>query len=214
MISLHRLRRRFSALATVLGLGIALPFAVGATPAYAEARLEITKTHNGDFPRGGVGTYRITVSNSGDEPTSDSVRMTDFLPEGLTVAEVRLLQAPPGVQCEFTRFVGTSVTCDGLGPLGPRQGYVVEITVNVADDAPCTITNTARAFTSLDFVAANDPTTIPGPGCDTANGGDGASILPISLSGLLPIYNNTGSNVLSPGATTGSNQTSRVNTAP
>ncbi|MGW0665081.1 hypothetical protein [Streptodolium elevatio] len=136
------------------------------------------------------------------------------VPEGLTVAEVRRIQSPPGVQCEYVRG-GTSVTCDSVVPFGPGQGFIVEITVFVAPDAPCTVTNTARFFTSLDFVAANDPTNIPGPGCTTGNGG-GTSILPLDLSGLLPFYNNinTGSNNFSPGVATNNTQNFAVSPSP
>ena len=72
------LRRRISALGTVLTFGIALPFAVGATPAHAQAQLDITKAHAGAFTRGGQGHYQITVTNTGDQPTG-ATHMTDVL---------------------------------------------------------------------------------------------------------------------------------------
>jgi uncharacterized repeat protein (TIGR01451 family) len=86
------LRQRLAALGTVLGLGVAVPFATGATPAYAQAQLEITKTHVGEFTRGGVGTYRVTVRNTGDEPTAAAgTRMLDVYPADITVQEVRVV---------------------------------------------------------------------------------------------------------------------------
>ncbi|MEV8531263.1 hypothetical protein [Streptomyces sp. NPDC051211] len=69
-MAIHTVRRRISALGTVLGLGIALPFTVGATPA-SEAQLDIVKTQVGEFTRGGQGVYRIRVANTGTEATSD-----------------------------------------------------------------------------------------------------------------------------------------------
>ncbi|MFF5922744.1 DUF11 domain-containing protein [Streptomyces flavochromogenes] len=71
----------------VLSLGVALPFAVRASPAYAVVELDITKTHEGDFARGGQGVYTITVTNSGNEDALN-VEVRDVLPEGLTLSGV------------------------------------------------------------------------------------------------------------------------------
>ncbi len=82
-MAVHTLKRRLAVFGTALGLGIALPFAVGVTPAYAQVQLTITKTHTGTFTQGGQGVYHIVVTNAGDEPTSESgTEMTDILPEG------------------------------------------------------------------------------------------------------------------------------------
>ncbi|MFK0258427.1 hypothetical protein [Streptomyces sp. NPDC090445] len=211
-MAIHRLRRRFTPLGTVLGLGIALPLTVSVTPAYAQAQLTITKTHTGDFPRGGQGIYRITVANTGDEPTSaEGTQMTDNLPEGLTIADVDFINRPNDVGCFFSHDSNT-VLCTSADPLAPGTSYTIEVTVDVAADAPCTVTNTAsvldRGAPGGDFV--NDRTNIPGPDCPTADGdGGGTSILPVDLSGLVPIYNNinTNTNFNSPGASNTNTQT-------
>lgn len=74
----HGLRRRMSALGTVVGLGVTLPFALSATPAHAQPILSVDKSHEGNFARGGQGVYTITVTNSGDEPPRRSPSRTTF----------------------------------------------------------------------------------------------------------------------------------------
>ncbi len=68
-MSMHTLRRRMSALGAVVGLGVVLPFTTVATPAFAQAHLTVTKTHEGNFARGGKEVYTITVTNTGNEAT-------------------------------------------------------------------------------------------------------------------------------------------------
>ncbi|MFF8275077.1 hypothetical protein ACF05T_03015 [Streptomyces lateritius] len=215
-MAIHTLRRRFAAVGTVLGLGVALPFAVGVTPAYAQAQLDITKTHSGDFPRGGQGIFTITVSNPGDEPTRPAgTRMTDTLPAGLTGTSLVITQNTTGsaVGC-FLNDARTRVECETGGPIDAGGNYTVEVTVSVATDAPCRVTNTA---TVIDIegglsASASDTVNIPGPNCNGGNGGNGngTSILPISLSGLIPTFN-TNNNINSPGANNTNNQNVRVN---
>ncbi|MEU7074007.1 hypothetical protein AB0B30_32160 [Streptomyces narbonensis] len=222
-MAIHTLRRRFASLGTVLGLGVALPFAVGVTPAYAQAQLGITKTHSGDFPRGGQGTFTITVSNPGDEPTTlVGTRMTDTFPAGLTGTALAITQnsTGSGVGC-FLNDPRTRVECETSGPIAPGGSYTVEVTIGVATDAPCTVTNTATVI-DIDgglSASASDTVNIPGPNCNGGNGGNGGngngtSILPISLNGLIPMFNNinTNNNINSPGASNTNNQNFRVNT--
>ncbi|WP_353963388.1 hypothetical protein [Streptomyces sp. NBC_00091] len=77
-----------------MGLGVVLPFATGAVPAYAQAQLSVTKTHEGDFARGGSGNYLITVTNVGNE-AGEGLVFEDNLPAGLTVQAVTS-SAPAG----------------------------------------------------------------------------------------------------------------------
>ncbi|MBW5481032.1 DUF11 domain-containing protein [Streptomyces bambusae] len=216
-MTIHTLRRRLASLGTVLGLGIAMPFAVGVTPAYAVAQLEITKTHTGDFPRGGQGTFTIRVSNPGNEPTLMSgTRMTDVFPAGLTATSRDVTENTTGAAIICSLNAGTSVDCQS-DEIPPGGGYTLEVVVSVATDAPCTVTNTATVGENDGSLSdsASDTVDIPGPNCNGGNG-DGTSILPINLSGLIPIYNNinTNNNVLSPGASNTNSQTFRVNATP
>ncbi|MFF3675695.1 hypothetical protein ACFYYS_17070 [Streptomyces sp. NPDC002120] len=209
-------RRRMSALGTVLGLGIALPFALGATPAYAAAQLEITKTHSGNFAQGGQGTYTITVTNVGNEESGKTV-MTDALPTGLTLIEgLTTVEGTEGVtvSCLFTTF--QQLDCES-GALPAGGGYTIQMTVGVTAEAPCALTNPVTVRdTRFEGTSdsASDPTTIIGGDCGNGGGdGNGGSILPVNLSGVLPMFNNitTNNNVLSPGASNTSRQTFGVN---
>ncbi len=185
--------QRMAGFATVTGLGVVVPFAVGVTPAYAQPQLRITKTHQGDFARGEQGVYRITVSNTGTESTRRTY-VTDELPVGLRAASV---QAGAPFDCDIVGS-GSVLTCSTDG-LGAGQTSTILLTVNVADDAPCSITNRARVGEAGDLPnplpdeTDSDVTTITGGECGNGNGGNGGgsgSILPINLSGLIPMFNN------------------------
>ncbi|MEU9862951.1 hypothetical protein AB0D99_18980 [Streptomyces sp. NPDC047971] len=196
----HTLRHRMSAVGTVLGLGLGLPFAFGVTPAHAAAVLEVTKTHTGDFARGGAGTYRITITNGGDEE-SNATTLVDTLPPGLQISLVNIGANTVAVGCTWD---DTTVTCKS-DPIGVSEGYSIDVSVSVADDAPCSLTNTATVVddeTSAS-ASASDPTTVTGGDCDDDGNGGLLSILPVNLNGVLPMFNNisTNNNINSPGAT-------------
>ncbi|MFF7179797.1 hypothetical protein [Streptomyces sp. NPDC008121] len=195
-----RLGRQMASLATVVGTGVALPFVAGATPAHAAPVLDVAKFHSGSFARGESGVYRFQVTNrSTSDPTTGTVTLTDTLPQGLTV-QGTLSQA--SWDCSvFT----TSITCTNDTVVGPFESYpVIELTVSVAADAPCTVTNTVTVSgAGSPPASSSDPTTITGGDCDDDNGnGGGGSILPVNLNGVLPFFNNisTNSNINSPGA--------------
>ncbi|MFF1396839.1 hypothetical protein ACFVZD_23915 [Streptomyces sp. NPDC058287] len=170
-MTMHGLRRRMAAIAMVLGLGIALPFTAGVTPAFAQAQLRITKTHEGDFPRGGQGVYTITVTNTGDE-TTGTTGMDDTLPEGLTTAEGQWeVDAGVDTECVLGQVPdGRQVLrCDAQN-LPAGESFTVTVTVDVSATAPCSVTNTAVTSDPLSGSGdeVDDPTTITGEGCDPA----------------------------------------------
>ncbi len=121
------------------------------------ADLTIVKSHTGNFSQGQTGaTYSITVTNSGAGATSGVVTVTDTLPAGLTATAI----AGTGWSC----VLGT-LTCTRSDALAAGLSYpVITLTVNVAANAPASVTNTAsvsgggEANTSNN--SANDPTTI------------------------------------------------------
>lgn len=55
-MTIRTLRRRFAALGTVLGRGVALPFAVGVTPAYAGPSWASRRLTRGTSPGAGRGS--------------------------------------------------------------------------------------------------------------------------------------------------------------
>ncbi|MFF5447516.1 hypothetical protein [Streptomyces sp. NPDC012888] len=211
---MHKLRRGMSALGTVLALSIALPIATGATPAYAVAELQVTKSHEGIFMRGGQGVYHIVITNTGTA-TTDSVSIVDILPEGLTLSGFTSSTNPvdpqgpscflqdPGFACSYTFPASSTLT--------------INATVDIAANAPCgPITNEVTVDEPAEniSISASDTTTITGTGCPNGDGdGDGGSILPVNLSGVVTLFNNinTNNNLLSPGATNTTHQNLGIN---
>ncbi|MFD9000867.1 hypothetical protein ACFV0T_07830 [Streptomyces sp. NPDC059582] len=170
-MTMHGLRRRLAAIAMVLGLGVALPFTAGVTPAFAQAVLSIAKFHEGDFPRGGQGVYTITVTNTGNE-SSGSVIMGDTLPAGLTTAEGQWeVSGDTDVRCVLEQVPDgrQNLRCTADNGLPVSGSFTVEVTVDVSATAPCSVTNTAVTFDLLGASdEADDPTTITGEGCNPA----------------------------------------------
>ncbi|MFB6678364.1 hypothetical protein ACFCWG_39320 [Streptomyces sp. NPDC056390] len=204
----HGLRRRMSALGTVVGLGVALPFALSATPAHAQPILNIDKSHEGNFARGGQGVYTITLTNSGDQGTNVA-QVTDNLPAGLTVTNIG-----GTLPCGVTNG-GSTVQCNGPISVAPDASFTLSVSVNIADNAPCSVTNTVTVADEAGspILSDNDRTTITGGDCDGGNGDGGGSILPINLNGVIPMFNNISidHNINSPGASNNSHQNFELN---
>jgi uncharacterized repeat protein (TIGR01451 family) len=101
--------------------------------------LTTTKTHTTVFYRGATGsTYTITVTNSGNGTKSagNTVTVTDTLPTGLTATAI----SGTGWAC----VLGT-LTCTRSDALAAGASYpAITLTVDVASDAPYTLTNTAN----------------------------------------------------------------------
>src|SRR5439155_296868 len=98
--------------------------------------LTIAKSHSGNFTLGQIGAaYTLTVSNAGSGPTSGLVTVTDTLPAGLTATRLN----GTGWTCTLA-----TLTCTRSDVLGAGQSYPsITLTVNVAANAPASVTNTA-----------------------------------------------------------------------
>lgn len=111
--------------------------------------LTITKTHTGNFARPQTGaTYTITISNSGGADTSALITVNDTLPAGLTATDLS----------------GPNWICT-LSPLQCTRGDVlfagtsfepITLTVNVAANAPSSVTNTATVSGGAESDTSND----------------------------------------------------------
>lgn len=104
------------------------------------ADLTISKTHTGIFSPGQSGGYTITVSNVGTGATDGStVTITDNVPVGLTPT------GPVGIHNGwFCSIVSQTLTCTRNDVLAANSSYPpITLTVNVANPAPVTVTNTA-----------------------------------------------------------------------
>ncbi len=112
----------------------------GIGDACENADLTITKTHSGNFTPGQTGTYTITVTNSGSGSTNGTqVTVTDVVPSGLTPI------APDGPHNGWSCSInGQTLTCTRSDALPGSSSYpAITLTVQVADPAPLTVTNTA-----------------------------------------------------------------------
>ena len=91
--------------------------------------LTIDKSHGAPFGQGPIGTYTITVINSGDSPTSGTVTVTDTLPSGLSLSQA----SGNGWSCSTG---GQSVSCTRSDPLGAVASYpIITLRVKVASNA-------------------------------------------------------------------------------
>ncbi len=119
--------------------------------------LSIVKTHTGNFARGATGrAYSLLVRNAGGQATSGTVTVTDALPSGLTATSM----SGSGWSCN----VG-SLTCTRSDVLAGKTNYPpITLLVNVANDAPLSIVNTASVSGGGDSESSNntssDPTAI------------------------------------------------------
>jgi len=118
--------------------------------------LVLTKGHTGNFTQGQIGAaYTLTVSNTGGSPTSGLVTLTDTVPAGLTPTTA----SGTGWTCNIA---GQTATCTRSDPLASGASYpVVTLTVNVAANAPASVTNTATVTGGSDVNAANNTATDP-----------------------------------------------------
>jgi uncharacterized repeat protein (TIGR01451 family) len=125
-----------------------------ATVSVITSDLTITSTHTGNFARPQTGAaYTLTVTNSGGADTIALITVTDTLPAGLTA----------------TAIDGANWICT-LSPLGCTRGDTlfagasfepITITVNVANSAGSTVTNTATVSGGGETNTANDTASDP-----------------------------------------------------
>src|SRR5207249_11335292 len=117
------------------------------------------KSHSGSFVQGQTGAaYTIAVANSGGTATSGTVTMTDTLPVGLTATGL----AGTNWSCTLA-----TLSCTRNDALAPGASYpAITLTVNVASDAPASVTNTANVSgggeANLSNDTASDTTTVTG----------------------------------------------------
>lgn len=132
--------------------------ASGTTPLIPD--LTVSNRHTGDFTQGQTGaTYTIQVSNSGTISTSGTVQVSDTLPAGLTATAM----AGTGWFCYLS-----ALNCSRNDALSALASYPpITLTVNVATNAPATVTNTAAVTgggeTNTTNNIAGDVTTIRTP---------------------------------------------------
>ena len=126
--------------------------------------LSLMKSHTGNFTQGQTGAeFTVTVTNSGGSPTSGAVTLSDTVPTGLTPTAA----SGVGWNCGIT---GAMVNCTRSDALAPAASYPpVTLTVDVAPNAPPSVTNTATVSGGGDVNTTNntasDVTTILPAAC-------------------------------------------------
>ncbi len=149
------------------------------------ANVGITAIYN-PFSQGQIGAiYAFAVYNDGGLPTSGTVTFTDTLPAGLTATGI----GGTGWNCTLG-----SLTCSRNDPLATAYPFI-NLTVNVAANAPSSVTNVAVASWAGDIYPADntstDPTTIvpliavSGTGAQTVKAG-GAAVFGFTIVSALP----------------------------
>jgi uncharacterized repeat protein (TIGR01451 family) len=111
--------------------------------------LTVTSVHAGSFNQGQSGaTYTLTVTNTGNSPTSNPVSVTDSLPASLAASAI----SGSGWSCTL----GT-LTCTRSDALAANASYpAIVVTVNVSPTAPTPVVNTVKVSTSGDLNPTND----------------------------------------------------------
>jgi tripartite motif-containing protein 71 len=114
--------------------------------------LIVALSHTGDFTQGQTSaTYRLTVSNSGNGPTTGTVTVVDSLPTGFTAKAI----SGSGWACTL----GT-LTCTRSNALAAGASYPsITITVAVANNAPSSVANVASVSGGGEDNASNDTAT-------------------------------------------------------
>ncbi len=150
-----------SCTATVSGGGDTSPadnFWTDNVPVVQTPDLAIQKTHTGTWGLGDIGrTYSITVSNVGGIATDGSqVKVVDTLPAGLSATD---MSGAPGSGWFCTT---ATLTCMRSDPLPAAGSYPpITVTVNVANNAPANMTNTATVSGGGETNTANDTASDP-----------------------------------------------------
>ncbi|HOX55598.1 MAG TPA: DNA/RNA non-specific endonuclease [Candidatus Paceibacterota bacterium] len=153
--------------------------------------LAIALTHTGDFTQGDIGaTYTIIVTNAGTDASSGSVTVTTTLPAGLTGTAIG--------GTGWSADLGT-LTCTRSDSLPAGTTYpAITLTVNVATNAPASVTNVATVAGGgeTDFAnnTASDPTTI----LPASTGGGLVTLVGWDVSWLPDGTNNFGPSPMAP----------------
>src|SRR5712691_3071180 len=116
--------------------------------------LTIAKTHSGNFTQGDTGkNYSLTVTNSGGAATSGTVTVSDTIPAGLTAT------AMSGTGWSCTQPAGPCTRSDALNASASYPA--ITLTVNVAGNAPASVTNTATVSGGGEVNTGNDTASDP-----------------------------------------------------
>jgi uncharacterized repeat protein (TIGR01451 family) len=117
--------------------------------------LTVSLNHTGTFKQGDVGdTYAITVTNIGSTQTSAQVKISDAVPAGLTATTAM------GTGWTCPTPLSNPVVCTQTAALpAGASSQPITLKVNVAPNAPSSITNTVTVSGGGEQNTANDTAT-------------------------------------------------------
>ena len=122
--------------------------ATDSTTVIQAADLTVTSSHVGSFIQSLSGTYDLTVNNPGPGPTVGTVTVTDTLPASLTATAI----SGTGWTCTLA-----TLTCTRADVLANGSSYpAITLTVNIAGNAPASVTNTVTVSGGGELNTAND----------------------------------------------------------
>jgi len=134
-----------NAAVTVDGFTVTTPYTL------EESDLTVTSAHNGNIEAGGVGTYTLTVTNSGNSVTSGTITLSDPVPSGFTISSI---VAGSGWSC--TASTTTNVSCTLSTTLSAGGTSVVTVTVSVSSSDIGSYTNIVTVGGGGELDANND----------------------------------------------------------
>jgi uncharacterized repeat protein (TIGR01451 family)/fimbrial isopeptide formation D2 family protein len=139
--------------------------------------LTITKSdNNNNFTAGSTGNYAITVNNTGTAATSGIITVTDTLPTGLSIPDGTVTLTGANAADWTCSASSNTITCTTNTAIAASGNSSFSFNVNVAGNAPSSITNTASVSGGNEPAANNgnntgsDTTTITSASTTTISG--------------------------------------------
>jgi uncharacterized repeat protein (TIGR01451 family) len=148
-------------------------FDVGGPKCEAPApNLNVSKTGPATVALGGMITYHVLVSNTGNAPTAAGVTVTDTLDSALTNISASFSKNG-GASTPCGAPSGQTVTCN-LGVLAAGDSVDVTITATAPSNSCPTITNTAHVQVGTQTAQNTNTVSTTVTGCGPGGGGGGA----------------------------------------
>lgn len=116
-------------------------------PAGADMTLRLTRT--GAFKINSQGTYRIIVLNAGSEKSAGTITIRDTLPAGLSFVSA----IAPDWNCAGA---GQEITCTTMRVFDPGASSLIELNVEVGEQAVPLVSNTVTLSYDNDSVTTNN----------------------------------------------------------
>ncbi|SFI04174.1 conserved repeat domain-containing protein/fimbrial isopeptide formation D2 domain-containing protein [Collimonas sp. OK307] len=125
--------------------------------------LKLQKTHSGNFTAGSSGSYTVTISNNGQNPTSGAIHVADLLPAGMSLVSGSVASGNGSIGNIVSSGQGVTFDLTPATPLAAGASIAVTYSVNIAATISGTLTNYASVS------GGGDPTPAIPPGASCAD---------------------------------------------